>query len=335
MAEASEKSFPFDAKDVNGVYDRVYIAEDFARYFRRFITTGVFMDQATNLQIIANGDMTVTLKPGGLITEGYGYENEDDIIIQIDPADGVLNRIDRIAITWSRKDRDIHYTVQKGVSGYEPVVPEARRTAEYRDYVVADVYVAAGAISIRQADITDQRLNSTLCGLAAAFCKIDTTKIFNQFMDWFQKIRDEGETGLEELLSSHNETLTQYEQQHNEALTKYEEQHDKRITEYEKQQFERCDSLLNELYGLISDTAAGELKLEIDAVGDRMEKAEEALGEEDIADIGSGSVTGAIRHIWELLRALTANGAITEVKIVDALPVDAASHPTTFYWVKG
>lgn len=357
MAEASEKSFPFDAKDVNGVYDRVYIAEDFARYFRRFITTGVFMDQSTNLQIIANGDMTVTLKPGGLITEGYGYENEDDIIIQIDPADGVLNRIDRIAITWSRKDRDIHYTVQKGVSGYEPVVPEARRTAEYRDYVVADVYVAAGAISIRQADITDQRLNSTLCGLAAAFCKIDTTKIFNQFMDWFQKIRDEGETGLEELLSSHNETLTryeeqhnetltqyeqqhnetltQYEQQHNEALTQYEEQHDRRITEYENQQFERCDSLLKELYGLISDTAAGELKLEIDAVGDRMEKAEATLGEEDIADIGSGSVTGAIRHIWELLRALTANGAITEVKIVDALPADAASHPATFYWVKG
>ncbi len=35
------------------------------------------------------------------------------------------------------------------------------------------------------------------------------------------------------------------------------------------------------------------------------------------------------------LGKLTANGAITEVKIVDALPADAASHPTTFYWVKG
>ncbi len=35
------------------------------------------------------------------------------------------------------------------------------------------------------------------------------------------------------------------------------------------------------------------------------------------------------------ITALTANGAITEVQIVDALPADAASHPTTFYWVKG
>lgn len=35
------------------------------------------------------------------------------------------------------------------------------------------------------------------------------------------------------------------------------------------------------------------------------------------------------------INALSANGAITEVKIVSALPADAASHPTTFYWVKG
>ncbi len=42
-----------------------------------------------------------------------------------------------------------------------------------------------------------------------------------------------------------------------------------------------------------------------------------------------------IRYLWAFLSALTANGAITEVKIVDALPADAASHPATFYWVKG
>ncbi len=52
------------------------------------------------------------------------------------------------------------------------------------------------------------------------------------------------------------------------------------------------------------------------------------LGSTDISKIGDGTVTGAIM-------SLTANGAITEVKIVDALPADAASHPTTFYWIKG
>ncbi|MBD5526835.1 MAG: hypothetical protein HDR02_00275 [Lachnospiraceae bacterium] len=33
--------------------------------------------------------------------------------------------------------------------------------------------------------------------------------------------------------------------------------------------------------------------------------------------------------------AITCGRAITEVQIVDALPADAASHPTTFYWVRG
>lgn len=42
-----------------------------------------------------------------------------------------------------------------------------------------------------------------------------------------------------------------------------------------------------------------------------------------------------IRYIWGVLKAITANGAITEVQIVDTLPSDAANHPTTFYWIKG
>lgn len=36
----------------------------------------------------------------------------------------------------------------------------------------------------------------------------------------------------------------------------------------------------------------------------------------------------------DLLNAITAGGAITKVQIVDDLPTDAASHPTTFYWVR-
>lgn len=324
MAAASEKSFPFDTKKVNGTYDREYIAEDFARYFRAFISSGVFMEKPANLQIIANSDMTVTLKPGDIIIDGYRYENEADIVIQLDPADGVLNRIDRIAITWSKEDRDIHYTVQKGAIEYEPSAPEARRTAEYKDYVLADIYVAAGAISIRQADITDQRLNSALCGLAMAFCKIDTTQVFNQFMDWFQKIKEEVESGVESLIGTHNERLTSFEAQHNE-----------RITNYETQQFQRCDDLLEELNGLISESAAGELKLEINEISRELNETKEILGSEDISGTGNSDVKGAIKKIWELLYALSANGAITEVQIVDTIPSDAASHPKTFYWVKG
>ena len=183
MAQETEKSFPFDAVETESGYDKEYVADDFARYFRAFISSGIFMKEPTNLQVIANGDMTVTLKPGKMIIEGYRYDNTADIIIDIDPADGVLGRIDRVSATWSQEDRDIHYTLQKGTPSYEPVAPACRRSEEYKDYVVADIYVAAGAIKIQQQNITDQRLNSDVCGLATPFTDLNTDAIFTQYQD--------------------------------------------------------------------------------------------------------------------------------------------------------
>lgn len=177
MAVSSEKYFPFDSDEVDGKFTREYLAEDFARYFRAFISSGTFMAVSDNLQVIANGDMTVTLKPGSLIIEGYRYDNVADIIIPITPADGVLSRIDRISITWSKSDNDIHYTLQEGYFSYNPAPPVCRRTEDYKDYVVADIMVQAGAISIRQNDITDQRTNNAVCGLAVPFGNLNTSAV--------------------------------------------------------------------------------------------------------------------------------------------------------------
>lgn len=187
MENNMEKSFPFDSEMVNGKYDREYVADDFARYFRAFISSGLFLAEKTNLQVLTNGDMTVTLHPGKAIIDGYRYELVKDVIINISPADGLLDRIDRIAITWSQEDRDIHYTIREGEFSYEPVAPECRRSAEYKDYVVADIYVAANKISITQSAITDQRLNSEICGLAAPFMTIDTKLIFDQLQAFYEE----------------------------------------------------------------------------------------------------------------------------------------------------
>lgn len=183
MALETEKSFPCDAEETETGYEKEYVADDFARYFRAFISSGIFMKDPTNLQVIANGDMTVTMKAGKMIIDGYRYDSTGDIIITIDPADGVLGRIDRISVTWCKDEGDIHYTLQKGTPSYKPVAPECRRTEEYKDYVVADIYVAAGVIKIQQQNITDQRLNSDVCGLAIPFTELNTDAIFTQYQD--------------------------------------------------------------------------------------------------------------------------------------------------------
>lgn len=249
MAAQSEKSFPFDAELINGNYDRQYLADDFARYFRAFISSGVFLKESTNLQVIANGDMSVTLKPGKAIIEGYRYENDSDLVLDLSPADGVLNRIDRIAITWSKEDRDIHCSVREGTASYEPTAPGCRRTADYIDYVVADVMISAGAITINQSDITDQRLNSEICGLAIAFSEIDTTTIFNQFTEWYKETKEAGEEEIEKMLDDYTAWLANLEEE----------------------QRQECEQLVEEMKDLLDEAAAAALQLQIDELKQEVE----------------------------------------------------------------
>lgn len=220
MAAISEYSFPFDSVEVDGEPDREYLADEFAEYFRTFISSGTFMDIPTNLQVVANGDMTVTLKPGRMYIDGYRYKNTDDILIQISPADGVMNRIDRISATWSAEDRDIHYTLRQGTPAYKPLPPECRRDAEYKDYVVADIYVKAGVISVRQADITDRRLDSEVCGLAIPFYDIDTSSLYDQLNDFYTDFVDKSNTSYAEFMNAAEIWFTTLKQEKTTQISK-------------------------------------------------------------------------------------------------------------------
>lgn len=188
--EATEYAFPFDAEECEEGYDREYIADDFARYFRAFITSGIIADGgniAESLQVVANDDMTTTLKKGNLMIDGYRYELMEDMIFHHTAADGVLDRIDRISVTLDTAEREIHAVVREGEYSYKPVAPQCRRTSEHLDYVVADVRVVAGAIKIVQANITDTRLSTELCGVAFPFWKLDTQPFFAQLNSFYNE----------------------------------------------------------------------------------------------------------------------------------------------------
>lgn len=188
--EATEYAFPFDAEPCEGGFDREYIADDFARYFRAFITSGIIADGgniAESLQMVANDDMTTTLKKGNLMIDGYRYELMEDMIFHHTAADGVLDRIDRISITLDAAEREIHAIVREGEYSYKPVAPQCRRNSEHLDYVVADVRVVAGSIKIVQANITDTRLSTELCGIAFPFWELDTQPFFAQLNSFYNE----------------------------------------------------------------------------------------------------------------------------------------------------
>lgn len=194
----SEKSAFFNAKldSDTGAYDRTYLAEDFAAYFSRFISNGVFPNPSTGLQVVAaeNPNMTVILNPGYAYINGYTYENTENYTFNIDVADGVLGRFDAIFIRYDLANREIKAYKAKGIPSAAPVAPTPLRTEDYWDLCVAIIHVDGGITKIDQSLIEDTRMNTTLCGIVHGIVdQIDTTTLYNQIqqdLNNFQTINE-------------------------------------------------------------------------------------------------------------------------------------------------
>lgn len=166
-------------------HDRKYITSDFAEFFSSLVTSGVFPNPSSNLQVVSNSDMTVDLSIGPAWINGYHYINDSILILPIAVADGVLDRIDRIVLRMDTAGRAINSVVKKGVFASSPVAPILQRDSDGYELGIADIYVAAGVTSISQANITDLRMDTSLCGWVNSLIQADTKAIFDQYQAWF------------------------------------------------------------------------------------------------------------------------------------------------------
>lgn len=189
-----EKSFCFNSVDG----DRKYKAEDFRDYFASFVSNGVFPNPSDGLQVIANSGMSIIVKQGKGWVNGAIYINTDDLILNIDAADGVLNRIDRVVLRMDTVGRAITAQVKKGTATSTPTAPELQRDADGYEIALADIAVGKGITAIIQANITDLRLDNNLCGIVHGIIdQVDTTTIFNQYVSWYQHITAESEDDVD------------------------------------------------------------------------------------------------------------------------------------------
>ena len=138
--------------------------------------------------------MTATVKVGKAWINGYVYINDSDLILPIEVADGVLNRIDRVVVRFDTVGRLISTVVKKGTFASSPVAPTLVRDADFYELGIADIYIVNGATSIAQGDITDLRFNTAYCGIVNSLITADTTTLFAQyesdFETWFATIQD-------------------------------------------------------------------------------------------------------------------------------------------------
>lgn len=179
--------------------DRRYKASDFAEYFKTFIGNGVFPNPSTNLQVVANGDMTITLLPGTAWINGYMYYNTDNLTLTVEHADSVLKRIDRVVLRCDFIGREIKAYIKKGVFATNPVAPNLERGVNAYELNVADILVEAGVVSIQQSKITDTRLDTTICGIVTQTIEtIDTTTLFNKLQAYIDEKGQDVEGWIDE-----------------------------------------------------------------------------------------------------------------------------------------
>jgi len=173
MAEAS-----YPQRSISG--DRKYTAEQLSAMQKATYSNGIVL-YGSQLAVVESSGMNVSLSDGFAMIEGTTYINTAALSLAIDPADAVLNRIDRVIIRRSVANRNATSMVLKGTPGATPSAPALSRVSSGNwDIAVADVYVGAAVTEIVTANITPNILDAELCGIMTPRSELNTLAIENQ-----------------------------------------------------------------------------------------------------------------------------------------------------------
>lgn len=222
--------------------DRVYDADSFEHWLKKFFTTGVFEGDC---QVTANDNMTVTVGAGYANVDGKVKFFETAQTMQLETAGSTYGRIDTIVIERNDADRDVTVKVVTGGYSNNPVAIAPVRSNGVYQLVLAQIAVAAGATAVGQDDITDSRLNTSICGIvASAVDHLDTTDYYRQIQAALTAFKEESEKDFSDWQTDQETDMENYKADLQEAF----------------------ETWFVDIQGQLSDDAAGNLQEQIDAI---------------------------------------------------------------------
>ena len=170
--------------------DRIYDADSFENWLKKFYTTGVFVD---DLQVTVSDALKVSVSAGYCNVDGKVQMFSDATELAIATGNSTYPRIDNIVVERNDSDRDITLKVVQGTStSTTAVAPTRTWTSAVKQLVLAQVSVPAGATSITAENITDTRANKSLCGIVAGTVdQIDFEHVDDQFQAWFANLKNQ------------------------------------------------------------------------------------------------------------------------------------------------
>lgn len=165
-------------------------------------TSGVFGADG-NLSVTSNGDMTVN------VSDGVGWLANDDadgtvfwndtkeqtgseLKLTVPLANAIYPRIDRVVVTWATVDYSVKPSIEilSGTAASNPTAPALTNNTLKRQISLAQIYVGAAVSKITAANVTDERLDSEVCGLVTDWVSVDTTTMQQQFNEFLQQVKE-------------------------------------------------------------------------------------------------------------------------------------------------
>ncbi|MBP2143347.1 hypothetical protein J2127_000502 [Methanococcus voltae] len=180
-----EFSMPFDSV---GADERLYSAEDFADFFKMFVSNGV-SGLYDNLKVSANGqNMKTSVGVGTAMINGKYYKNTEPIEFSHMALSPGQNRIDRIVLRLdnSESNRNIKLMLLTGATSDNPQPPILTRDENVYELSIAQVKVTGGRNYLTLEDIIDERANIDVCGVIRSSNQEETVE--NWFIDLHSKL---------------------------------------------------------------------------------------------------------------------------------------------------
>ena len=283
------------------IFDRAENSELFAMLFANLVSDGVLAYPADCLRVTAGiSGLEVNVAPGFGMVKGHFGINEETVTLQLEAAPRSLKRIDRVIFRVSFIDRMVELAIKTGTPAQNPRAPGLERpdSGDYYELCLANVLINPNQISLTQANITDTRPDSTVCGYITQLIDHLDTAVF---MAQFYQLYDDLTLKANDAYADYSTMLAEYERQLQEAGTGNLTTIIENFNVYAENMRRQMDDLYQSMLDLLDGTAAGKLQNQLNEHEERITTTEHMVIKNDIfapIDTGDGKLlaihTGAI-----------------------------------------
>lgn len=195
--------------------DRVYNADTFNTFFEGLISAnGIFEGVDGGFAVSASGGLTLNVESGKAIVNNHWVRSDAIESVTIEAAHTSFTRYDMVVLRWNATDRTISLAVTTGTPASSPVKPTpAQNKLSTYEIALAYIKVAANATEITNANITDCRYDTEICGVITGLIKqVNTTTLYRQYAAQFEELKQELITWQTEQKTAFNNWFTALEE---------------------------------------------------------------------------------------------------------------------------